>query len=583
VNTSTLPQKEQQKITLLLSKGQFLKARELTNKLFKKHPNNINLHNLSAIALHKMQRNDEAKAILLKGLEICTTEQQKATLYNSLGQIIKQVDPDYSLLCHQKAVKLNPLAEHLSNLAKAELSNGLSDDALIHAKSAVLKSPNYVNGWEALCFVLLELGRYIECLEYLDEIPQSSMKRMQMAVDAYIGLNDNEKAVTYLNQFASKKVLSDIQLEYCFNAYNILGLFDVANTFLKARQPSSLAYQLLLNLRSKNIDEQGVQRIIKEFDSYKIGSALKRRIAFALAEYYKKSNRSTWFSWLLRANNITPRGYEYAEADILADFEKAMEFAYNTIPTSTNQSTAPIFIIGMPRSGTTLTESILGAHSECLARGESTILGSILTKGGNGIGQRRQFSFMQTIQNIDKADMDRKANEYLKKLRPKGSGIARLVDKMPHNFIYTAIIPKLFPNAKIIHIKRNPIANVLSIFEQDFTSFHSYASAIDTLIRYYQQYQTYMQKMQKFVPEGQLYELSYDALVSDPETQVRSLLEFCDLPFEESCMKFEEQSRTVRTSSRHQVRQGFYTSSLKPWEGLEEELAVLLEAFPASC
>jgi hypothetical protein len=157
------------------------------------------------------------------------------------------------------------------------------------------------------------------------------------------------------------------------------------------------------------------------------------------------------------------------------------------------------------------------------------------------------------------------------------------VDKMPHNFVYTAIIPKLFPNAKIIHIRRNPIANILSIFEQDFSAFHSYASNIGSLIRYYQQYQTYMQKMQKLVPEGQLYELSYDALVSDPETQVRSLLTYCDLPFEESCMKFEEQSRTVRTSSRHQVRQGFYTSSLKPWEGLEEQLADLLAAFPDAC
>jgi tetratricopeptide (TPR) repeat protein len=583
VNTSPLPQKDQQKITALLSKGHFLKARELTNKLLKKYPNNVNLYNLSAIALHKMQRNDEAKVILVKGVEICKTDQQKATLYNSLGQIIKQSDPDYSLLCHQKAVKLNPLAEHLSNLAKAELSNGLGDDALIHAKSAVLKSPNYVNGWESLCHVLLELGRYTECLEYLEEIPSSSLTRMQMAVDAYIGLNDNNQAVTHLDRFASCKVLSDIQLEYCFNAYNILGLFDTSRTFVKTRQPSSIGYRLLLNLKAKNLDEQGLQDISNQFESYKMGAVLKRRIAFSIADYYKKSDRITWLNWLQRANAITPRGYEYSETEILEDFEKATKFPYQTIPTSTNQSSAPIFIIGMPRSGTTLTESILGAHSECLARGESTILGSILTKGGKRIGQGRQFTFMQTMQSVDLNDMNSKANEYLKKLRPKGIQTARLVDKMPHNFVYTAIIPKLFPNAKIIHIKRNPIANILSIFEQDFTSFHSYASSIDTLIRYYEQYESYMQKMQTMVPKGQLYELSYDALVSEPEAQVRALLDFCDLPFEESCMKFEEQSRTVRTSSRHQVRQGFYTSSLKPWEGLEEQLVDLLKAFPDAC
>jgi tetratricopeptide (TPR) repeat protein len=583
VNTSAPPKKDQQKITLLLSKGHFLKARELTNKLLKKYPNNINLHNLSAIALHKMQRNDEAKVILVKGVEICTTDQQKATLYNSLGQIIKQVDPDYSLFCHQKAVELNPLAEHLSNLAKAELSNGLGDDALIHAKSAVLKSPNYVNGWEALCYVLLELGRYTECLEYLEEIPPSSMKRMKMAVDAYIGLNDNEQAVVHLNRFASSEMLSDVQLEFCFNAYNILGLFDDANIFVKSRQPSSLGYRLLLNLKAKNIDKRYLQEIINDFGSYKIGVVLKRRIAFSIADYYKKSDRIIWLNWLQRANAITPIGYEYSEAEILEDFEKATKFPYQTISTSTNQSSAPIFIIGMPRSGTTLTESILGAHSECLARGESTILGSILTKGSKRIGQGRQFTFMQTMQCADLNDMNSKANEYLKKLRPKGNQTSRLVDKMPHNFVYTAIIPKLFPNAKIIHIKRNPIANILSIFEQDFTSFHSYASSIDTIIRYYQKYQTYMQKMQTLVPEGQLFELSYDELVSAPETQVRSLLEFCDLPFEQSCMKFEEQTRTVRTSSRHQVRQGFYTSSLKPWEGLEEQLVDLLKAFPDAC
>lgn len=584
MTTFTQPQKYQQRIALLISKDQLNRAKDLCTKLLRKTPQDINLNNLLGIILLKMKRNKDALQILLNALAIATSKNQKATICNTLGQVYKISDLSKSLDFQREAVKLNPLAEHLSNLADIELKNGLDKEALIHAKSSVLKNNHYLQGWETLCRILYSLERYSECLEMLEELPFDSNLRLCLSINACLGNNDPTKALQYIESLSVKgTMLSDTEIELCFNSYEIIGLNDKAKIFIQQNRPKQFEYRALLDLQATNVTDTDLLDIINNLENKQVSLEVKKRVSFAIANYYKITDRKKWFDWLNKANCILPEYYEYDEQSVFTDFDNAMVFPYQNLPISSNNSRTPIFIIGMPRSGTTLCESILGAHSNVFECGESSHLKELFNGGKRTTGHASRFAFLNTLKDITQTDIDELANSYLKKMRQHDVGVEHLVDKMPHNFVLVGVIGKLFPQAKIIHMKRNPIANILSIFEQSFSSFHAYASSIESLIRYYKKYQTYMQKMQKFVPEGQLYELSYDALVSDPETQVRSLLEFCDLPFEESCMKFEEQSRTVRTSSRHQVRQGFYTSSLKPWEGLEEELAVLLEAFPASC
>ena len=581
VTTFTQPQKFQQKIALLISKKQLNRAKDLCTKLLRKTPQDINLNNLMGIILLKMMRDKDALQVLLNALDIATSESQKATICNTLGQVYKNSDLSKALDFQREAVQLNPLAEHLSNLADIELKNGLDKDALIHAKSSVLKNAQYLQGWETLCRILNSMERFTESIEMLDELPKNSNLRLSLLIEAYIGNNDPSNALIHLDALSAKGTrLSDIEIKHCFKSYEMLGMKDKARAFIQKTPPKDPVYKALLELKSGEVTDFELQGVIDNLKNQQVNPDLKREITFAIARHYKKSDRNKWFDWLKKANAILPLGYEYDEGAVLAEFDKAMAFPYLDLPKSQNTSRTPIFIIGMPRSGTTLCESILGAHSSVFACGESSHLKEVLSINNSLTGHARQFEIFDNLNGVMQQKMTELANSYLKKIRQHDVNASYLVDKMPHNFVFTGLIAKLFPDAKIVHMKRNPIANILSIFEQNFSSFHAYASSIDNLIRYYKKYQIYMQKMQALVSEDQLFELSYDSLVSDPENQVRALLAFCNLPFEQNCINFQEQARTVTTASLHQVRQGFYTSSLKPWEGLEEPLADLLAAFP---
>jgi tetratricopeptide (TPR) repeat protein len=581
VTMLTQPQNNQQKIALLVSKDQLNRAKELCIKLLRKTPQDINLNNLLGIILLKMRRHNDALDVLQTALNLTSTRQQKATICNTLGQVYKTTNINKALDFQMEAVELNPLAEHLSNLADIELKNGLDKQALIHAKSAVLKNSQYLQGWETLCRILFTLERYSECLEMLEELPVGSNLRLHLSIDACIQNNDPKNALVYIETLSEKGTkLSDSEIEHCFNSYEMLGLNDKAKKFIQQNRPKQFEYRALLDLQAANVTSTDLQDIIYNLENKNVSLEVKKRISFAIANYYKKTDRKKWFDWLNKANCILPEGYKYDEQSVFTGFDNAIVFPYQNVPISLNKSRTPIFIIGMPRSGTTLCESILGAHSNVFACGESSYLKELFNGGKRTTGHASRFAFLNTLNGITQTDIDNLAHSYLKKMRLHDTSAEHLVDKMPHNFVLVGLIGKLFPQAKIIHMKRNPIANILSLFEQSFSGFHAYASSIESLIRYYQKYQTYMQKMQTLVPEGQLFELSYDELVSDPETQVSSLLEFCGLPFEDNCMNFQEQARTVTTASHHQVRQGFYTSSLKPWEGLEEQLADLLDAFP---
>jgi tetratricopeptide (TPR) repeat protein len=332
------------------------------------------------------------------------------------------------------------------------------------------------------------------------------------------------------------------------------------------------AYQQLARLckfTEYNEDVRIMEQLFEQF-----GGEERMLLAFGLSVVHQKlKNNEQSFAYLLEGNRIKRKTFDYTTSrtevtfdqlrkaytpEILADQAKPLQ-----------RDPTPIFIIGMPRSGTSLAEQILASHSEVHGCGELKNLGRIYhTVFDNNKPIPPQVAALPGEQH------EEPARRYLDEVAAMAKGKRYATDKMPHNFLHVGFIARLLPNAKIIHCERNPLDTCLSIFSNLFTGLHPYAYNLEELGHYYLQYQQLMEYWHQVLP-GRIYTLNYEQVVTDTETEVRKLLDFCGLPFEEGCLSFHENERAVVTVSSTQVRQPIYKSSVEGWRRYEKGLAPL--------
>lgn len=275
-------------------------------------------------------------------------------------------------------------------------------------------------------------------------------------------------------------------------------------------------------------------------------------------------------------------GYDYSLEEDKEFFSCIKEmFSAELFKKHSNSGTdnnAPIFILGMPRSGTTLTEQILSSHQMVYGAGELPDIRKLLSQMC-GAGEYKKFP--KLVGSLGNDDLSRIGSEYIKGLRKRNSSAEHITDKMPHNFLHVGMIRLMLPNAKIIHCKRDPIDNCLSIFKQNFGGVHKYAYDLAELGGYHLLYQDLMEHWNKVLP-GFVFELQYEDMVADQEGMTRKLLEFCGLPWDDNCLQFHKSERTVKTASYTQVRKKIYSDSVQLWKRYEQELQPLISALDAN-
>jgi predicted Zn-dependent protease len=245
----------------------------------------------------------------------------------------------------------------------------------------------------------------------------------------------------------------------------------------------------------------------------------------------------------------------------------------------------PIFIVGLPRAGSTLLEQILASHSAVEGTMELPDLISLARKlpGTNAAGAR----FPESLLTLTAAECRALGEQYLDQTRVQRKTAAPFfIDKMPNNFAYVGFIQLILPNAKIIDARRHPLGCCLSVFKQHFARGQGFAYDLDDLGRYYRDYVALMAHFDGVLP-GRVHRVIYETVVQDTETEVRRLLAYCGLPFEEGCLRFHENARAVRTASSEQVRQPIFRDALEHWRRFDPWLAPLkralgptLEAYP---
>jgi len=235
----------------------------------------------------------------------------------------------------------------------------------------------------------------------------------------------------------------------------------------------------------------------------------------------------------------------------------------------------PVFIVGMPRSGTTLVEQILASHPEVHGAGEVHALRNVLRE--ELPPDPGDYALPKGLAVLSKEHFQRAAARYGRYLDGLAPEAARITNKLPGNMVFVGLVSLLYPQAKIIHCTRDPLDTCFSCYSKLFTTGHPFSYEQGELGRFYKMYERLMQHWRGALP-GRMLELRYEELVEDLEGQVRRLVTHLELPWDEACLRFHESSRAVRTASLAQVRRPIYKDSVGRWKHYEKELAPLKAA-----
>jgi hypothetical protein len=234
-----------------------------------------------------------------------------------------------------------------------------------------------------------------------------------------------------------------------------------------------------------------------------------------------------------------------------------------------------MFIVGMPRSGTTLVEQILASHREVRAGGELEVMSKIVSDLPGLLGNPAPFP--ECLGGLTRRNIEQPARRYIAALAEIGQGAARVTDKLPHYFLSLGLIDLLLPSARVVHCIRDPRDTCLSNYFIQMNANHPYTASLEHLGHYYRIYQRLMAHWRS-VLRIRMHEVRYEELVSNPEEEIRRLLDFCGLAWDEGCLNFHENRRPVATPSYNQVRRPIYNQSVQRWRHYEAHLGPLLRA-----
>jgi hypothetical protein len=341
-----------------------------------------------------------------------------------------------------------------------------------------------------------------------------------------------------------------------------------------------LDYEAYLN-RSELRVQTPARNHVKEMEALAAGKIVDWRgevqIRFALAkEYEDLGEYEKSFEQLRRG---TKKRREHLKYDIAIDTATVdwIISAFPSVraePARETSGEAPIFIIGLPRSGTTLVERILGSHSLVSSAGEldcfaSAVVDAVRQKSGQARVPRQQLITVSAT--LDFAGL---GCEYLRRARSIFSGKGRFIDKMPLNYLYCGLVRQALPHAKIVHVTRHPMAVGYAMYKTLFKSGYPFSYDLGEIGQYYVAYRRLMQHWQAIMP-GVIHQVNYEDLVASQMDETRKLLEYCDLKWEDACLAFHQNPAASTTASASQVRRPMYQSSLLQWRHFEQQLSEL--------
>lgn len=508
--------------------------------------------NLGAALQHRGNMT-EAKECYRKALDI---KPDMAEVANNWGCMYLDIQKcDGACYYFEKAVSLQPdRTTFLCNYAVSLSSVERTEEAQAIAEKAFAQDPGCLEAHLALATTLQRGGKRTEALAVFN----GALLEFPEADQIYLSMANMFKEWGQLSQAESyaRNVLKNDKLlgEAC-------SLLATVCRFQKKEPEFGLLEKMVRNttgpVRDRMNSHFALGKMYADIGDYDAAfshyqNANDLRIDF-FGEYYDRRDDD---SKLTAARQIFHPQYFLTRKDWATECER------------------PIFIVGMPRSGTTLLEQIIGSHKQVYAAGELPYLRTTLFNVKNSSDKQLLITLGETITQKETKKI---ASIYLENLTRIDASSFRITDKMPHNFELLWLIALAFPKAKVFHCVRDPLDTCLSCYFQNFSQPHPYKSDLRSLGFHYTYYQQLMSHWKKVLPIT-IHDIEYEQLVMSPDKQVPEIIKLCGLEFDPSCLRFYNSQNRVRTASAYQVRQKVYTSSVKKWERYQKYLEPLLEA-----
>jgi len=350
---------------------------------------------------------------------------------------------------------------------------------------------------------------------------------------------------------------------------------------IMARQPgytqAHFSYSSIHKYR--DADDPHIALMLEVFDQPDLTNENRLQLAFALAKAFEDIGDYTQaFSFLKLGNDLRAREFNYAiDSDrelIRSIIQSFSAEAMSRVHINPQTSKRPIFIVGMPRSGTSLVEKIIASHSDVHGAGELDYIFALGTR--LFLKESLHFQF-GPLEIYPPQAFEQFGERYMEKIGMLDGQSRRLTDKMPFNMMMIGLIKIALPNAKIIHCVRDARDTCLSIYKQNFTTGnYRFAYDLRTVAQFHKEYQLLMKHWHEVMPNG-IYDVSYEALTHDPEPEIRKLLAACDLEWQDACLNFDKSGGIVKTASAYQARQPMYTSSVRLWQKYGDLIEPMLD------
>lgn len=558
----------------LHAQGHLTAAEPLYRQAVQMRPRDAALLGLYGMLLHQSGQHARGVEHVLRALEI---DPKDSRLHNYLGQMLVR-DLQYPAAegAFRRAVELDGRnAEAWANLGKAVLKQFRAEEALAHLRHALVLMPEDAGVLLDMALAQLHLGHMGSARDLLIRV--RGQGEMTARADAWLEMLRQVQDPTAINsQDESKSERPDSPLALtCMDIGRVLmqlGRHALAESwFERARalghDRNEVAVEIIQARKIRPEDRSWIDALASASDT---GDPLHDRAReFALGKAYDDLGQyDLAFGYVEHANQRVRAQVPYDPAAYAAYIDRLISLFDATSWASMDagsRSDLPVFIVGMPRSGTTLVEQIVSAHPDIAGAGELVYWGRAAQRVIQGLPRQWNAALASRL-----------AEDYLAVLGGVNGQALRITDKMPDNYHYLGLIHAVFPRARIVHCRRHPLDTCLSIFFQNFTFEHAYKWDLDSLASHYHQYERLMAHWRQVLPPGTLHEVRYEDLVGDPEGESRRLMTFLDLDWRSEQLEFHQQERHIYTASQWQARQPVYKSSKERWRRYEKHLAPLL-------
>ena len=555
-------------ILVFYNEHKYTEAEKLAKSLLLKFPDNLFCLKMLGIIYGKLDRKEDALDINKK---IVSMTKNDSEAYNNLGISLKNLGKiEESISAFNQAIAFNPgYAVAYFNLSNVLQIKGKRSEALQANQKAIELGAETIEVYMQLGIKLYELDRLdeaIECYKHcisLDPKNPESYFNMGDCLSEYGELKDAQ--ISYEKAIELKPDSSD--------SYNNLGNLltnhgkfkDAITNFEKAisiKSNNAKGHYNLSNLKKYVTKDNQFQLMQNLYLDSTTNDDDRCHLAFALGKAFEDiGDLKHAFIYKNEGNAIRKRQLQYNQKkdidlfnQIKSSYLDIKKYSLQKQNLSINQ--IPIFIVGMPRSGTTLVEQIISSHDQVAAGGELKFFGQYgkpIALGQSDINSNVLTDFRDS---------------YLKNIAKVSKDSSMITDKTPSNFLYTGLITTALPEAKIIHVKRDPSATCWSIYTKCF-SFDkvnlAFAYSINDIVKYYSQYRDLMRFFLDSLPD-QVYELDYESLVINKEEEIKKLIQYLDLNWNENCLSPQNNPRAVRTAPNQQVREKIYQNSSKKWQ-----------------